>query len=117
MLHGTLPHPVQCGLAKPEQHHQMLALAGRVRTKASFRPPEEVSQPGRRRRDGAQELEFTFGCSKVLQPCGGPPSGRRDRARAGIRTVRPVRGSSAGSGRQPEIGLNKPANLSARARG
>ena len=54
MLHGTVPHPVQCGLAKPEQHHQMLALAGRVRTKASFGPSEEVSQPGRRRREGAQ---------------------------------------------------------------
>ena len=31
--------------------------------------------------------------------------------------MRPVRGSSAGSGQAAEIGLNKPANLSARGRG
>ena len=66
MLHGTVPHPVQCGLAKPEQHHQMLALAGRVRTKASAGPSEEVSQPQEEAREpqlANGKWSFRFGSS------------------------------------------------------
>ena len=63
--HGV-PHPVQCGLAKPEQHHQMLALAGRVRTKASAGPSEEVSQPQEEAREpqlANGKRSFRFGSS------------------------------------------------------
>ena len=86
MLHGTVPHPVQCGLAKPEQHHQMLALAGRVRTKASAGPSEEVSQPQEEAREpqlakGQMELQvrIKFGLDATLRrpPERSPrPSGR-----------------------------------------
>ena len=119
MLHGTVPHPVQCGLAKPEQHHQMLALAGRVRTKVSFGPSEEVSQPGRRRRDGAQVgIGVHFRLLQSAAALRRPPRA----VAAAVLARGPVRCGPCGVlvrglGRQPEIGLNKPANLSARGRG
>ena len=105
MLHGTVPHPVQCGLAKPEQHHQMLALAGRVRTKASAGPSEEVSQPQEEAREpqlakGQMELQvrIKFGLDATLRR---PPRAVPEAVRA--RGAK-VRGSGAGSGQEAEIG-------------
>ncbi len=90
-----------------QSKNDAVAPAGRASACSSVRPSEEVSQPQESAREpNRQKMDFQvrikFGLAATLRRP--PPSGRRGRARAGTRTVRPVRGSGAGSGQEAEIG-------------